>query len=85
MQMVAASLPECKWFVGKVSHMTVLKLAFLIGGPAIIVEIPRALAGEGNRVAVGFTQETFKTWQAFLQLSRIPELPPKGGWKKCES
>jgi hypothetical protein len=76
-QLIVAPLAECVWWSGKVSQMTVWNLSFLLKGSAIVVEVPKHLAKEGNRIAVGLRPPMRATWESFFNLSGIPEQPPK--------
>ena len=57
--------------------MTVLPYGFLFRGRALVVEIPPDSVGRGHRLAVGFTEETFKLWHAFFILTRLAGRPSK--------
>ena len=79
-RLLIAPLAECSWHEGKLSQMTVWTYAFLLRGPALIVELPKGAAKDGNRVAVGFTEDTFGVWQSFFTIAGIPRTPPKQSW-----
>jgi hypothetical protein len=55
---------ECEWFVGSQGHA----LPFS-GGPAVLLVLPQPEGGKEHCVAVGFTEETRRIWQAFLTLT----------------
>ena len=79
--LLIAPLAECSWHEGKLSQMTVWKYAvLLLRGPALIVELPKETAKHGNRVAVGYTPETFDIWQSFFTIAGVPRTPPKQSW-----
>jgi len=56
-----------------------MKYGFLIRGKAIIIEMPRTIAPEGNRLAVGFSDESSRVWRAFLTLSEV-KCGQTNGW-----
>lgn len=77
MRLRIASLSECTWRLGRVSEMTLFKIAFLLPGDALLIDLPTRKSDDGNRVAVGHTKESREVWQAFLELADIPRTPEK--------
>ncbi len=58
LRLLIAPVSQCTWFEGKASQTTVWKFGFLFPGKAILVNLPQSIAKDGNRVAVGFSDET---------------------------
>lgn len=79
---MVAPLAECYWAEGKASQTNVMKIGFFFRGNAIVVEVPARYARDGNRIAVGFTPETYELWKAFLTLARVPTISSKPNWWK---
>ena len=80
MRLLIAPLADCTWREGKQSQMTLHRYAFLMRGPALIVELPKTIAKEGNYVAVGCTDETREVWRSFFEICAIPHSPQKKAW-----
>ena len=79
-RLLVAPINDCRWSEGKLSEMTIWSLAFLLRGPAIIIEVPKDVTKDGNQIAAGFTKGTLKTWKSFLSLAGIPQRTPKRAW-----
>ena len=71
----SAALSKCRWREGYAREMTAYPAAFLFPGPALILELPVKFIGQaGNRVAVGFTEETACKWRAICRLAELESL-----------
>lgn len=79
-QLIIRPLAECKWYKGQMSELNIWGAGFLLRGKALIVEIPNVKAGEGNRMAVGCTDESREIWESFFELAGIPQKPRKQSW-----
>jgi hypothetical protein len=79
-RLLVAPLTDCTWHEGKVSDMTVWQFAFLLRGPALIVEFPKETAKDGNRVAVGYTDDTRDLWKSFFEIAGISQTLRKQWW-----
>jgi hypothetical protein len=67
-------LSQCEWYVGKVSHNTILEKATIIQAPCVIVVLPPTDEKEpGSKVAVGITEAEREIWDAFLRLTGVPQ------------
>ncbi len=79
-QLRVSSLAECRWYEGRMSQVNVWGSGFLLRGKALIVEIPNVKTGEGNRMAVGCTDESREIWKSFFELAEIPQKRRKQSW-----
>ena len=80
--LIVASLADCTWHEGRQGHMTVWKLGCLLRGPAVILVLPKEVAKAGDRLAVGFTDETREVWRSFLELAEVPQTAKLWWWER---
>lgn len=72
----AFSLSGCTWKEGRLAQMTIWKWGFLLSGRALILELPKEITrqeGVGDRMAVGFTPQSYELWKSFFILADIPQ------------
>jgi hypothetical protein len=67
------ALRDCEWYVGKMSHMDMLRDTSVLPWPAVILVLPPDEKRLARNVAVGITEGTREIWQAFLCLAKTPQ------------
>lgn len=80
--LIVAPLAQCTWHEGRQWHMTLWNFGFLLRGPALILVLPKDVVKGGDRMAVGFTNETREVWRSFLELAGVPRTTKLWWWER---
>ena len=79
-------LLACRWFLGSMSQMDVVRKVPMPSGPAILIVVPpTAEEPREEYVAVGYSDQTRAIWKSFLELAgveRRAEWESEWSWKR---
>lgn len=71
-------LDECLWYEGNLSETNAKPKMVLLGGPVVVVVLPRGTDKQIRLVPTGFSDQTRAIWQAFFRLAGVPKAAPVG-------